>query len=169
MGSSISGNYTNTLGKSQPYANSYLVASDMFEMDKKDSDIYDSKTGYFKNPSATNLNEAIRGDNIYLDGNRANGTVTYVMDMDGNIIFGKRVNPVNPSKRAPHPTLIGGKNPKVQCAGMITFSKGKIVSIDNRSGHFKPNIQSMAKVEKAMDELYKKNPNVFSRKSKWRK
>lgn len=31
----------------------------------------------------------------------------------GNIIFGKRINPNNPQKRAPHPTLIGGVDPKI--------------------------------------------------------
>ena len=43
-----------------------------------------------------------------MDGKKANGTYTYVMDKDGEIIFGKRSNPNDSSIRAPHPTLIGG-------------------------------------------------------------
>ena len=45
------------------------------------------------------------------------------MDENGNIIFGKRVNPNDSRKRAPHPTLIGGRDPQVQCAGIIEFKK----------------------------------------------
>ncbi len=85
------------------------------------------------------------------------------------MIFGKRQNPNNPNKRAPHPTLLGGKNPKVKCAGMIEIEKGKIVSINNESGHFKPNIKSMKEVDIFMNKLYEKHSTAFSNKSKWRK
>lgn len=169
MGSGISGSYRGTISKSQPYAELYNVCSDLLEIDKKDPDIYDSNNGYFKNPTAINLFESINGDGIYRNGKRVHGVFTYVMDEKGNIIFGSRCNPNNIGKRSPHPTLIGGKNPKVKCAGMITFSKGKIVSIDNISGHFKPNIKSMEKVNDYMDKLYQINNEIFSNKSKWRK
>lgn len=95
--------------------------------------------------------------------------ITYVMDMNGNIIIGKRVNPNDGRKRAPHPTLIGGKDPQVQCAGMITFRKGKILSVDNQSGHYRPNIGSMNKVNDALNKLYDSNPNLFAPGSEWRK
>ena len=52
---------------------------------------------------------------------------------------------------------------------MITFSKGRIVSIDNKSGHFRPNIKSMVVVDAFMDRLFKDRPEVFDSKSKWRK
>ena len=65
--------------------------------------------------------------------------------------------------------MIGGKDPQVQCAGIITFKDGKIFSIDNQSGHYRPNIKSMAKVEAFLDKLYKENPLLFYKTSKWRK
>ena len=169
MGSGISGKYSGTIKKSQPYSNLYSVCDDLLDLDKKDQDIYNPITGYFKNPTATNLLESIIGNGIYRNGKRIDGTITYVMAENGNIIFGARQNPNNPGKRSPHPTLIGGRNPKVQCAGMITFSKGKIVSIDNKSGHFKPNIMSMKKIDDFMKKLYDTKPEIFSVKSKWRK
>ena len=91
------------------------------------------------------------------------------MDKEGNIIFGKRYNPNDGRKRAPHPTLIGGKDPEVQCAGMIQFKKGRIYSVDNQSGHYRPDIKSLDKVNAALDKLYKKNPELFAPDSKWRK
>ena len=169
MGSGISGNYSGTIQGSQPYASSYQVTNDILERDMLDADIYIQISGYFKNPTTTNLSEAIIGDGVYMCKRRMHGIFPYVLTVNGNILFGKRANPNNPSKRAPHPTLIGGKNPKVKCAGMITFSKGKIVSVNNNSGHFKPHIKSMKFVNEFMKKLYKQHPAVFSNMSKWRK
>ena len=95
--------------------------------------------------------------------------MTYVLDTKGDMIVGKRVNPYNNTGKAPHPTLIGGKNPKVQCAGMITFRKGKIISINNDSGHFRPDIKSMKKVYKYLKKLNNKRPDLFSNKFDWGK
>lgn len=169
MGSGSSGPYSGTNGGSQPYSGTYHVYPKEFAKDKSDNDIYNSKSGYFKNPTSTDLSDAVNGNSIYFNGMKANGTMTYVMDDKGNIIFGKRANPNNPMKRAPHPTLVGGTDPQVQCAGMITFSNGKIVSVNNESGHFRPNIKSLDKVDQALKKLYEKNPYLFSKKSKWRK
>ncbi len=169
MGSGYSSIYAGTGGGSQPYAESYHVYGSMLSVDKKDPDIYDSNTGYFKNPTATNLEESIDGSRVTFNNKIASGTMTYVLDQDGNIIFGKRCNPNDGRKRAPHPTLIGGKDPEVQCAGMITFKGGKIDSIDNQSGHFRPNIQSMDKVNAALQKLCDKNPSLFTKDSVWRK
>ena len=86
----------------------------------------------------------------------------YVIDKDGNLIIGKR----DPSGefRMPHPTLIGGKDPKVLAAGTIEFSKGKIISVDNASGHFKPKASTLNTVEKT---LRNKLPSTsFSKKFK---
>ena len=169
MGSGSSGLYSGTGGGSQPYAETYHVYPKEMNKDKKDPDIYDSKTGYFKNPKATSLQDA-ESNGRFLNGDiRADGTFTYVMDKDGNIIFGKRYNPNDGRKRAPHPTLIGGKDPQVQCAGMIQFKKGRIYSVDNQSGHYRPDIKSLDKVNAALDKLYKKNPELFAPDSKWRK
>ena len=169
MGSGINGAYAGTRGGSQPYAETYHVVPEMMNKDKEDPDIYDPKTGYFKNPSAISLREAIRNNRFYQrNGKKTEGEFTYVMDEEGNIIFGKRENPNDGRKRAPHPTLIGGKDPQVQCAGIITFRDGKILSVDNQSGHYRPNIKSMAKVEAFLQKLYEENRLLFDKNSKWR-
>lgn len=169
MGSGSSGGYGSGGNGSQPYAPSYHVTSDMLKMDKKDPDIYNPNTGYFKNPTVTNLETAIDGNRFVFNGNRAEGTMTYVLDKNGNIIFGKRCNPNDGRKRAPHPTLIGGKDPQVQCAGMITFRKGRISSVDDRSGHFRPNSKSLEKVDAILQNICDNNPRLFDKNSKWRK
>ena len=168
MGSGSSSTYSGA-GGSQPYANTYHVVQKELNKDKKDPDIYNPSTGYFKNPTATNLENATQNSSVYIDGKKADGQYTYVMDKNGKIIFGKRSNPNDSAKRAPHPTLIGGKGPEVQNAGMITFKNGKIFSVDNHSGHYRPNIQSMGKVESALQKLYERDPKLFHKDSKWRK
>lgn len=168
MGSGSSSSYSGTNGGSQPYAETYHVVPHELNNDKKDADIYNPKSGYFHNPLAKELTAAIENGKLMMDGKVAHGRMTYVLDENGNIIFGKRHNPNDGRKRAPHPTLIGGKNPQVQCAGMIEFSKGKIVSVDNQSGHFRPNSQSLAKVDAALAKLATTHPEIFSTKSKWR-
>lgn len=165
MGSSVSGLYSGTRGASQPFASKYSVMANMKEKDIKDGILIPEK-GYPKNPTATNLKDAIRGNAVYMDGKKANGKYTYVVDEKGNLIFGKRENPDNPTLRSPHPMLIGGKNPKVKCAGMIDIRNGKIFNIDTDSGHYKPNEKSLPEAEKILSSL---PSSVFARKSKWRK
>ena len=101
-----------------------------------------------------------------MDGHSAHGTYTYIVNENGDVIFGKRCNPNDPSRRAPHPTLIGGKDPEVQCAGMIRIEKGRIVWYNNDSGHFRPNSKSLETVDKAMNQLKKVHPEVFSKNYK---
>lgn len=165
MGSGSGGSYSGGSG-SQPYAPTYNVVSSEFTKDKADRDIYNPTTGYFRNPKASTIENAIQDDRIYMDGKKASGSMTYVIDKDGNIVFGKRYNPNDPSKRAPHPTLIGGKNPEVQCAGMMQFDRGRIVGFDNNSVHFRPNNKSLEAVEKAIDRLRETHPEVISPKYK---
>lgn len=66
----------------------------------------------------------------------------YVVDEFDNIYIGSRGG-VN----LPHPTLIGGKNPNVKCAGMIKFNNGRISEITNNSGHFKPSNAALEQAE----------------------
>ncbi|MBQ8135241.1 MAG: hypothetical protein IJ192_12680 [Clostridia bacterium] len=173
MGSGSKGpyGYSGSGNGSQPYAPTYHVVGEALEKDKTDPDIYDPRKGYFHNPTATSLADAVDENNrVVLDNNRQDGTITYVLDENGNIIIGKRVNPNHPekNKRAPHPTLIGGKDPQVRCAGMISFHKGKIFSVNNDSGHFRPNQKSMEKVYNALRKLYENNPKVFDKGFRWR-
>lgn len=71
-----------------------------------------------------------------------------VVDTSGNIIIGSRAG-----QRMPHPTLIGGSDPQVQAAGMVDIRGGKIYSIDNTSGHFKPASESLNNAESAFSKL----------------
>ena len=169
MGSGSSSSYSGTNGGSQEYAETYKVVPKMLKKDKEDPNVYDPKTGYFKNPTSTNLLEAEKNNSFYIGGIKAEGELTYVLDENGSIIFGKRINPNDGSKKAPHPTLIGGKNPEVQCAGIIVFRDGKIYSVNNNSGHYRPDKQSLDKIKTILDKLFETNPKLFYRKSEWRK
>ena len=169
MGSGISGSYSGTKGGSQPYADTYSVVKEELNKDKKDPDIYNPDSGYFKNPTAIILQNSIENNSVHIDGKRQDGELTYVMDKSGNIIIGKRFNPNDNRKRSPHPTLIGGKNPKVQCAGIIKCKKGRIFSVNNQSGHFRPNPKSLDKVKEALQKMADKHPEWFSKDSEWRK
>lgn len=170
MGSGSSGPYgsSSSGGGSQPYAPTYHVVGEMMYRDKSDPEIYNHDNGYPKNPTAKEISKSVVYEHIEIDGKTPNGPITYVMDENGRIIIGKRSNPVNPDKRSPHPMLIGGKDPQVKCAGMIVFRKGKIASIDNQSGHFRPNSKSMDEVYRALKSLYDTNPKVFMDSFKWR-
>lgn len=96
-----------------------------------------------------------------------NGVFPYVVDLQGRVIVGLREEfeghfrvvtpaageatveraeaPTGTWIRLPHPSLIGGKNPQVLAAGTIQFEDGKILSIDNASGHFRPDETSLDK------------------------
>ena len=87
MGSGSGGNYSGTGGGSQPYADTYKVVADQLQNDKKDPDIYNSSSGYFKNPTAVSLEDSVSGNRIEFEGHRAEGKMTYVMAEDGTIIL----------------------------------------------------------------------------------
>ena len=169
MGSGNGGLYFGTKCGSQPYKELYEVVPDMLRLDKQDSDIYSQKKGYFKNPTATDLLNSISNGCVYIGGRVASGLFTYVVSKGWRIIFGKRCNPNDINKRSPHPTLIGGKKPKVRCAGIIDIRNGKILSVNNNSGHYRPNIESLALVNNILLDLYNKNKDVFDEQSNWRK
>lgn len=169
MGTGTSGNYHGTHGGSQEYSETYHVVATEMTKDKKDPDIYNPASGYFKNPTATAIEDAVNNNRIFIDDKRQDGMLTYVMDANGKIIIGKRFNPNDISKRSPHPTLIGGKDPVVQCAGMITFNKGRISSVNTNSGHYRPNEKSLPAVKDALQKICDKNPDLFDPKSEWRK
>ena len=79
--------------------------------------------------------------------------LTYVIDMDDNIIVAERNGNSFGGKATPHPTLIGGKNPRVKFAGILHLNGGKIISYDHMSSHYKPNIKSMNVAKKAFRKL----------------
>ena len=105
---------------------------------------------YIKNPTAKNINEYIHEGSNYIGSKTMNGKYMYVVDMDNNMIIGTRSG-----QHMPHPTLVGGNNPRVQAAGIIEIRRGKIYRVDNASGHFKPGKESMDIVYKMLDKLPK--------------
>ena len=110
---------------------------------------------YVKNPTAHSINDYISEGSNYLGSKNMNGQYMYVVDMDGNIIIGTRGG-----QRMPHPTLVGGSNPQVQAAGIVEIRSGKIYSINNASGHFKPGVESLEVAEDAFSNLPQ---NIFSK------
>lgn len=170
MGSGVSGLNKTLYGTSQPYAASYAVVPEMLRHDKRVSDIYDPDKGYFKNPTATDLKEAHKDGEIrFKDGKPVKDFAIYVLDNEGHLIIGYRKNPNNPDKRSPHPTLIGGKDPHVACAGILHFKEGKIISVDQERGHFRPHEKSLRKVGKYLKDLCREHPELFHEESPWRK
>lgn len=150
MGSSLSNSYTGTRGASQPYSPSYHVEPAMHRMDIRNGTYHDGH--YDKNPTARNINDLINGNYIVAKTFNAEN-MPYVIDLNGNIILGKRNGNGREGLPTPHPTLIGGKDPQVQMTGLVKIRGGKIISYDNRSGHYKPNIDSMFVADQAFNKL----------------
>jgi hypothetical protein len=153
MGSGISGNYSGTIEASQPYSNDYGVTPEMLDFDIQRGVYVNGE--YEINPTAKNINDVINGE--YIISNKRNKTMTYVIDLNDNIIVAERNGNGFNGKATPHPTLIGGKNPRVKMAGVLNLKDGKILSYDNMSGHFKPNIKSM----KVAKEVFGKLPDYL--------
>ena len=161
---------TNIENGSQPYKDFYNVVPDMLKLDMKDEDIYNKETGYFKNPSAFVLQEAVRCGTLFKNSSgKAVYKLIYVVDEYNNIIAGERLNPNSPGKRSPHPALIGGKAPIVKCAGILEIRDNRIYSVSNQSGHYRPDVKSLKLVEKILQELCDENPLSFHEESKWRR
>lgn len=79
----------------------------------------------------------------------------YAVDEAGVIHIGSRGGAF-PSG-FPHPTLIGGVNPNVKCAGMIKFNQGRIVEINNNSGHFKPTLENLNQIKSIFQSKFPVN------------
>lgn len=123
MGSGQSGLYSGTIGSSQPYASSYAVTPNMLRRDEE-LGIYGPK-GYRKNPTAKEIGQIINGN--YIVDKHTNVRFVYAVDTNGNVIVGRRNGNGKTGKATPHPTLIGGKNPKVKIAGVLDIRGGKYI------------------------------------------
>lgn len=125
MGSG-SGSYTGTGSSSQPFAPTYHVEKSMRQYDIDNGTYHDGK--YDVNPTAKPLASMINGNYI---GNKSvnEDNLPYVIDKQGNIIVGKRNGNGRDGAPTPHPTLIGGKDPEVQMAGILKIRGGKIIFI----------------------------------------
>jgi hypothetical protein len=113
---------------------------------------------YIKNPRAQNISDLVKPGSNYIENSKMNGQYMYVVDTDVNIIIGTKAG-----QHMPHPTLVGGSNPTVQGAGIVEIRGGKIYSIDNASGHFKPDNSCLPSVQNAFEQL---PTNVFHKNFK---
>ncbi len=154
MGSGAGGAYG---GASQAYAPLYHVEPSMHRGDIKSGVFHDGH--YDKNPTAKRLEEMINVN--YIGNKRTVLDLPYVIDRSGNIIVGRRNGNGSSGLPTPHPTLIGGKDPQVQMAGILHIHGGKIASYDAKSGHYKPNKKSMSAADEAFGKLPK---NLFKKK-----
>lgn len=100
---------------------------------------------YIKNPTAQNVADIIT-DTGKIGSKEMSGTYMYVVDLNGNVVIGTRAG-----QRMPHPTLVGGSNPEVLAAGIVDICGGKIFSVDNASGHFKPSSDSLTAAKQAFE------------------
>jgi hypothetical protein len=93
------------------------------------------------------------------------GQFMYVIHDTGNIIIGTRAKSFARTPM-PHPTLIGGADPRVRAAGILDIRGGRIYSVDNASGHFKPGNGALKAAEEAFrrilpDSAFHKNFQGF--------
>ena len=110
---------------------------------------------YVKNPSARPIEEYVQNGQLKMPGTKKfTGSLMFAVDEDGTLITGVRGD-----RRSPHPTLLGGANPKVRTAGMLYFYRGKLVRVQNQSGHFQPSYGSL---KHAHEALRTQAPDLFS-------
>jgi hypothetical protein len=102
---------------------------------------------YVRNPSAQNLASLVNEHGKIRDA-RMSGQYMYVVTSSGDIIIGTRSG-----QRMPHPTLVGGAEPQVRAAGIVDIRGGKIFSVDNGSGHFKPGADCLRAADEAFRRL----------------
>ena len=121
MGTGNKGLYSGTRGSSQPFAPSYGVMPDMHKSDVSRGIVQNGV--YPKNPTAKDIRDMIHGN--YIGNKNTNGLFTYAIDMNDNIIVGKR------------------------------NGNGTGSGNDDRSGHFKPNPKSLEKAAEIFARLPK--------------
>jgi hypothetical protein len=132
-----------------PYSvRSAALADDMDEVfvdpDGTLKQIWTPSRGYIRHPHARYLDKTI-GEDGRIGGWFKEGVFHYVVDERGRVLIAPRsVDPADPDGWAlPHPTLIGGKDPKVLAAGEVEIRAGQIYRIDNYSGHYHPGRPSL--------------------------
>jgi len=85
------------------------------------------------------------------------GEVMYVITEDYRLVIAARSGH---QRDLPHPTLIGGIDPRALSAGLVEFANNRIKKVKiNASGHFRPN--SLSSVEVSMALFGRLPPNVF--------
>jgi hypothetical protein len=108
---------------------------------------------YVKNPTAQNLTDVLTPGGRVFD-KSSTGRFVYVVDDSGNFIIGNRARSSEFPSGLPHPTLIGGADPKVLGAGELYLKGGKITWINDKSGHFQQ-ANSLNAAKSAIENLPK--------------
>jgi hypothetical protein len=80
----------------------------------------------------------------------ADGRYIYAVDRHMNLIIGLRG-----AERMPHPTLIGGLDPRVYTAGEVQIQSGRIIVFDNMTGHFAVDFKSLKFAKQALDAAWR--------------
>lgn len=76
------------------------------------------------------------------------GFAAYIITLDGELLITEHIK-----GKFQHSSFTGAE--KIQCAGMIKIEKGKIVEINNISGHYRPQILAIAKaIQYIPDEVF---------------
>jgi len=79
---------------------------------------------------------SVKSDQLQRFGNHPYPVYAYAWSRDG-VIFTN----IHQTGQIHHSSLLSGK--KVQCSGMIAVENGKIRSVDNNSGHYKPQFRHL--------------------------
>ena len=79
------------------------------------------------NPQSGKIRDV--NENVMVTDNVNGEGLMFAIDESGNIWIGGRGGEIS----YPHPTLVGGVNPNVKCAGMIKFKDGRILEITNNN------------------------------------
>lgn len=131
---------------------------------------------YLNNPTRINIDRTIKTRNgekfidlEYLDFSETQRerkvSMMFVITMDGKLILGREVSPSIFSsfegriKKMPHSTLVtaDGEIQRVLAAGEITIQHGKILKVNNSSGHF----PSGPEVISVIDQTLEKYKDIF--------
>jgi hypothetical protein len=117
--------------------------------------VWTAEGGYAKNPSARSLSAVLSNGKV--GGGFKDGLFMYVVNEDGEVIVGARLgqrgNVQDRATGMPHPTLVGGKDPKVLAAGEVEIRAGRIYRVNNQSGHYQPTRGALRATAKAFMKL----------------
>ncbi|MBK2356867.1 glycogen/starch synthase [Francisella hispaniensis] len=137
-----------------------------YSFDKKNNFLISTASIYDDINSECNYENIDKNSIIYNAENKkivseigGSGMFIWVLDIDGNFYIDNGKN----GNKLCHAFICKNKNqiPKpIVCAGDIKIESGKIVYIDNRSGHYKPTLDQFLLALKYLDKIGILNENV---------
>ncbi|KYW84658.1 hypothetical protein [Francisella hispaniensis] len=143
-----------------------MVKKKKYSFDKKNNFLISTASIYDDINSECNYENIDKNSIIYNAENKkivseigGSGMFIWVLDIDGNFYIDTGKN----GNKLCHAFICKNKNqiPKpIVCAGDIKIESGKIVYIDNRSGHYKPTLDQFLLALKYLDKIGILNENV---------